>query len=375
MPVWRTRRARPDWRRWPTCSLTRMLPTGRLIGSSGACDNWAAVCAQIGAAHDVTSGVADGSVERCGHRCANGSQGRRGVRRGLDLVSVGAPDLFAHRAGRDPDALRRRSTPNSAAMLAGCGAMSVDTGRERRRRVGAAPRPVCGAAQPRRRSAAHQVDVHVDDATGPGYLERQVAVTDAHAVDTPCRGVGRHGVRSGSPYPRSASRCGAGGDGRSAGTGCRVCASNPTAPRPHHAVGGVVIHVITRAQSLEDPAADTARHRSHPATPDPEPDGRRRHSPNPTPEHRPRGLRPASEPGPAAPAVGDAVAQRRALLGGAPPLLPKPWYTYNWAGLLAALNAERRRVPAAPPAVILGGPVMPAALVDLAAMHATITAR
>jgi hypothetical protein len=40
--------------------------------------------------------------------------------------------------------------------------------------------------------------------------------------------------------------------------------------------------------------------------------------------------------------------------------------------LTAALNADTGKCPAAPPAVILGGPVLPAPIAAQAAMHATL---
>jgi hypothetical protein len=68
----------------------------------------------------------------------------------------------------------------------------------------------------------------------------------------------------------------------------------------------------------------------------------------------------------------DLTTQRRALVGEPPPLLPKPWFAYTWSGLTAALNADTGKCPAAPPAVILGGPVLPAPIAAQAAMHATL---
>jgi hypothetical protein len=70
--------------------------------------------------------------------------------------------------------------------------------------------------------------------------------------------------------------------------------------------------------------------------------------------------------------VGDLTAQRRGLLGPTPALLPKPWYTYTWSALNAALNAERGELCPARPGVLLGGAVVPAPVVALAAMHAAI---
>jgi hypothetical protein len=54
------------------------------------------------------------------------------------------------------------------------------------------------------------------------------------------------------------------------------------------------------------------------------------------------------------------------------PLLPKPWYTYDLPGLTAALAADCGEYAAARPAVILGGAVLPGAVVGQNAIHATI---
>jgi hypothetical protein len=62
------------------------------------------------------------------------------------------------------------------------------------------------------------------------------------------------------------------------------------------------------------------------------------------------------------------------LVGEQPPLLPRPWYTYSWSGLTAALGADRGEHCPAAPAVILGGAVMPAAVAAQVAIHASIKA-
>jgi hypothetical protein len=71
--------------------------------------------------------------------------------------------------------------------------------------------------------------------------------------------------------------------------------------------------------------------------------------------------------------VGDLSAQRRSLVGAQPPLLEKPWYRYTWSGLCAAINADPGEFSPVGPAVILGGPVLPAPVAAHAALHATIT--
>lgn len=66
------------------------------------------------------------------------------------------------------------------------------------------------------------------------------------------------------------------------------------------------------------------------------------------------------------------TAQRRALVGENPPLLPELWQSYSLSGLIEALAADRGEFCSARPAMILGGTVLPAPVAAQIAMHATI---
>jgi hypothetical protein len=70
---------------------------------------------------------------------------------------------------------------------------------------------------------------------------------------------------------------------------------------------------------------------------------------------------PERPPGPAphSPPIGDLTTQRRGLVGPAPNLLPKPWYTYSRSALSTALNAARGELCPARPGVIPRRPGRP----------------
>jgi Domain of unknown function (DUF222) len=309
-------------------------------------DNWAAVCAQIGAAHEVTSGVASGLLmdaitlrERLPQVGALFAEG---------LISYRQVHLICTRTllVRDLDALRGLDA-ELAAELRHRGAMSVC---EAERTIDTLVLKHDPYAVRRTQATARSTyaDVHVDDATGVGYLNAKLTVTDLQAVDARADALA---ATTCDRDPRTldqrrAAALGALGFGWDR-LPC-LCERPDCQAARKPAGGGVVIHVIARP--------DTA------ATDGPTPQ-----PPSTTPpEH-------AADTATPAPPVGDLSAQRRALVGQPPPLLPRPWSSYDWPGFLAALNADPGQHPAAPAAVILGGPVLPAPIAAQAAIHATIT--
>ncbi|MGV9797585.1 DUF222 domain-containing protein [Mycobacterium sp. NPDC003449] len=308
-------------------------------------DNWSAVCAQIGAAHDVTSGVANGLLtdavilrERLPKVAAVFATGGIGYR--LVHQICGRTVLV-----KDADALRAVDAELADLVAAG-GAMSVDQAEKDIDALILRHDPLA-VRRTRISSRGHRVDVFVDDASGIAHLDATMSVTDAHAVDrrvdalagTVCD----HDPRD--LDERRAAALGAMGFGWDR-LPC-LCESPDCEATAKPPVGGIVIHMIARQDAVE-PATVADRGVETESVDEP------------------------VETGPDVAATGDLVAQRRALVGPAPRLLPIPWYTYSWAGLLDALNTDRGELCPAGPGVLLGGPVVPAPVVAHAALHARI---
>lgn len=311
-------------------------------------DNWSAVCAQIGAAQAVTSGVASGLLmdavalaERLPAVAAVFAAGEISYR-------------LVHRIClrtmmvTDPDALKAIDA-EVAVMVVSSGALSMD----------AADKAIDGlvlAHDPyavRRTEVAargHRVTVRVDDASGTGYLEASMSVLDVEAVDRRADALART-VCDQDPRTLEARRSAALG---AMGFGwdrlpclCERADCDATS-RP--AAGGVVIHVIAREDTIAAGAAD--------------PDGP---APEPPPDVVPQ---PEPEPEPEPAPTGDLTAQRRALTTKPPLVLSKPWYRHTLSELMAACRADRGEFCPAAPGVILGGGVVPAPVLAQAALHA-----
>jgi hypothetical protein len=313
-------------------------------------DNWAAVCAQIGAAHQVTSGVASGLLmdavtlrERLPQVGALFAEG---------LISYRLVHLICTRTTLvgDPDALRALDA-ELAQLLRHRGAMSVCEA-ERTIDTLVLTHDPHGVRRTQASSRGCSVEVYVEDATGIAHLSGTVAATDGTAFDqrlhalaaTTCERDPR------TLDQRRAAALGALGFGWDR-LPC-LCERPDCAAATKPAGGGVIIHVIAPVDTV-----DTVDTRTNPQPPaDPEP---------------PTAPAPETETG--SPPVGDLATQRRALVGAPPPLLPKPWSSYNWSGLVAAINADPGQTCPAAPGVILGGAVLPAPIAAQAAIHATIT--
>jgi hypothetical protein len=210
--------------------------------------------------------------------------------------------------------------------------------------------------------------VCVDDASGSGHLDATMSVTDAQAVDKRVDALART-VCDNDPRDldeRRSAALGAMGFGWDR-LPC-MCESPDCDAATKPSVGGIVIYMIARHDAVD---AGTG------GSPDENPDGG---GSDPAPDENaevdsvdvPAESDPEHASEPDAPRTGDLIAQRRALVGAPQKLLPRPWYTYSWSALTAALNSGRGELCPAGPGVILGGAVVPAPVVAQAAMHANI---
>ena len=155
-------------------------------------DNRAAVCAQIGAAHDVTSGVAHGLLtdavvlrERLPKVAQVFADGR---------ISYRMVHLICTRTllVRDRDALEVLDEALAERVASG-GAMSKDQAEKTIDTLVLMVDPFA-VCRTQTRSRGHYVDVLVDDASGTAHVEAAVSVTDGHAVQ-----ISRRGASGGYP--------------------------------------------------------------------------------------------------------------------------------------------------------------------------------
>ncbi|KAA0117228.1 HNH endonuclease signature motif containing protein [Mycolicibacterium sp. P9-22] len=331
-------------------------------------DNWSAVCAQIGATHGITSGVASGLL--------------------MDAVALAErlPDLrqlFAAGAlsyktvhiicthtmmVKDPDARRAIDTALATEFASGH-AMSVDQIEKAVDTVVLTHDPLAV-----RRSEAtahgHRADVFIDDASGTAQLSASLSVADGMAVDKRAdalaRTVCQHDPRS--LDMRRAAALGAMGFGWDR-LPC-LCEREDCEAAAKPPAGGVVIYVVARQDAVQappDPPADGPPPGDGdgdipggaPADSDPAPGPELQTDPEPEPE-------------PDAPPVGDLAAQRRALVSRRRPLFSKPWYLHTWPELISGLRGDRGEFCPVAPGVILDGPVVPAPVIAQLALHATL---
>ena len=326
------------------------------------CDNWSAVCAQIGAAHEVTSGVASGLLTDA-----------VALRERLPgVAAVFAEGLMSYRLVhtictrtmlvKDPDALREIDA-ELADLLVRWGAKSREKSEKDVDELVLRHDPY---AQRRTESACRDthLDVQTDSANGVCYVTATVLAPDGEAIDKRADALART-VCDRDPRTLDQRRAAAlsamayGWDRLPC-----LCESDACDAAAKPAGGGVVIHVIAH-QDVVDAA---------------QPDGGA--GPEDAREHDGGAHGKAGVPNdsdcaatvPPQPTVGDLTAQRRALVGENPPLVPKPWQSYTLRGLLDELAADPGEFCAAGPAKILGGAVLPAPVAAQVALHATIKA-
>lgn len=303
-------------------------------------DNWGAVCARIGAAHAVTSGVVSGllmdavtlreRLPRVGEVFADG------------LISYRAVHLICTRTMlvKEAGALRRLDA-EAAEMLRGWGAKTLA---EVRRDIDALVLRHDPHAVRRNESSSrgNHVDVDADPGDGVAYVTARVSTTDGEAFDRRADALART-VCDRDPRDldqRRAAAMGAMGFGWDR-LPC-LCETDGCEAAGRPAAGGVVVHVIVGPENVEDESDCTSTEPAH----DPQPAEERRR--------------------------GDLTSQRRALVGARSPLLPKPWYRYTLRGLIAALAPGEGQFCPARPGVILGGGVLPAPVAAQAAVHAVV---
>ncbi|VEG58559.1 HNH nuclease [Mycolicibacterium aurum] len=370
-------------------------------------DNWSAVCAQIGAAHAVTSGVVNGLL-----------MDAVTLRERLPRVgAVFAEGLIAYRLVHlicartmlvtDPEALR--AVDNELAdQLRQWGAKSMD---QAERDIDTLV--LCHDPDAVRRTESSNrgayVEVNAAHATGTAYVSATVSLTDGEAFDRRADALART-VCARDPRTldqRRGAALGAMGFGWDR-LPC-MCENDDCDAAAKPPVGGVVVHVVVRQDTLDAGEPDGPSNPGGPSDPDGIPqnpsdpqhtgvpgggpegaedsqgrpetadnvDGHADGTPDPAGAHRlePETTSTTTEPTAdqqPCPAAASLTAQRRALVGDNPPLLPKPWYSYTLRGLLAALTDGPGQFSTAGPAAILGGAVIPAPVAAQLAMHATI---
>ena len=333
-------------------------------------DNWGAVCAQIGAAHEVTSGVVSGLLmdavalrERLPKVAAVFAAGRISYR----LVHA----ICTRTALVQDRAALKAVDAELAAQLCGRGAMSVDQAHRDIDALVLRHDPYA-LRRTQNKVRGQYAQLHVDDASGTAELTATLSVTDGKAVDQRADALART-VCEGDPRTldqRRAAALGAMGFGWDR-LPCLCeradCAAAATPP-----VGGIVIHVITRADTLDTRPSIDEPHPDDPGPDEPVPDPGPETQSESESESESESVSDAEPESAPAALVGDVAAQRRSLVGPQPALLPRPWYTYTWSGLNAALDDDPGEHCDAGPAVILGGAVLPAPVAAHAAGHATI---
>lgn len=312
-------------------------------------DNWSSVCAQIGAAHEVTSGVAGGLLtdatvlrERLPRVAAVFAEG---------LISYRLVHAICTRTMlvKDPDALREIDAELAEQLLT-WGAKSREKSESDIDELVLRYDPY---AVRRTESACRgaYLDVQTDSANGVCHVTATVSAPDGEAFDKRADALARTVC---DRDPRTLEQRRAAALAAMAFSWDRLpcmCESEGCDAATKPAGGGVVIHVIAR-QDIVDAAQLGAG-----AGPDDD------------------SAADADETDAASspqPAVGDLTAQRRALAGENPPLLPKPWQSYTLSGLIEALGADPGELCSARPAKILGGVLLPAPLAAQVALHATI---
>ena len=333
-------------------------------------DNWSAVCAQIGATHAVTSGVASGLLMD-----AVALAERLPTLRALfaaGTLSYKTVHIICTRTMmvKDPDA-RRAIDAVLATEFASGAAMSVDQIEKAVDTVVLTHDPLAV-----RRSEAtahgHRADVFVDDASGTAHLTASLSVTDGLAVDKRADALART-VCDRDPRSldmRRAAALGAMGFGWDRlpclceREDCEAAATPP--------VGGVVIYVIARQDAVDAEPAPAPEPEPEPPVDGPAPgDGDAgRAAPDgsesePGPEREPD---PETDP----PPVGELAAQRRALVSRRRPLFSKPWFRHTWPELISGLRGDRGEFCPVAPGVVLGGPVVSAPVIAQLALHATL---
>jgi hypothetical protein len=340
------------------------------------CDNWASVCAQLGAAQTITSGLANGLLTNAvimgEHYPLVGQVFSDGLISYLLVRTICTRTALV----KDPDA-RRALDAELAAALRGWGAKGVD------RTIADIDALVLkhdpyAVRRDEETVRTTKVTVHHDKGGGVTYIDATVDAVDGAAFDERADRLART-VCSRDPRTldqRRAAAVGAMGFGWDRlpclceHPDCDAAAIPP--------VGGVVIHVITGPEALQR-ESDVP-----PPVEDPGPEDDVEPPPDEVDDDEVETddvddvpLPPEPDPDPDAPEpafIGDLDVQRRSLVRKSKPLLSKPLREYTWAELLAELSNDPREFSPARPGVILGGPVLPGPVIAKLAITATLRA-
>ncbi len=337
-------------------------------------DNWSAVCAHIGAAQAITSGVASGLLMDAVALTERLPRVRALFAAGVLSYRVVHRICMRTALVKDPDALRAVDK-GLAEEFASAGAMSVD---QQDAAIDALILIHDPYAVRRSASAArsHRLDVCVEGGSGTAYLTATMSVTDAQAVEERADALART-VCAHDPRPFEVRRAAAlGAMGFDWDRLPCLCERADCAAASKPAGGGVIIYVVADADAVGGGGGGPAPEpEPEPPMPEPESPTPRPEPESPTPRPEPPTPRPEPEPEPEstpAPAVGDLAAQRRALVIPPKSLLSKPLREHTWAELSAAYAADRGEISPATPGMVLGGPVLPAAVVSQLALHARV---
>ncbi|MCP9272428.1 HNH endonuclease signature motif containing protein [Mycolicibacterium arenosum] len=345
------------------------------------CDNWASVCAQIGAAQTLTAGMVNSLLTHA--VVLREKLPKVGAVFAEGLITYLLVRTICRRTAlvKDPAALAAIDA-ELAAELRGWGAKSLDqTDADIDALILRHDPHAVRRVQDVVRSTGVTVDT--DGATGVSRIEATVEATDGAAfqrrVELLARTVCDRDPRTADQ--RRAAAVGAMGFGWDR-LPC-MCETDGCAAASRPAVGGVVIHVITRRDTLHgttdqpppDPEPEPPTTPEHPeerfdVDPQPPDDG---DEPSPDPDPDVETDSPNGESGSNPVPAGDLTAQRRGLVGEQPRMLSKPLREYTITELVDEVSADRGQYCPASPGVILGGPVLPAPVIARLAMHATVT--
>jgi hypothetical protein len=322
-------------------------------------DNWGAASAEIGAAHQLTTGVAS-------HLLLIGTAVRDRLPKIAALFHDG---LIAYRLVativnrtaliKDPDA-RRAVDTELAAMIVEWGPMSLDKTDEAIDALIAQHDPYA-LRRTQTKARGRAVDVYRDDATGLATLFATLFATDAEAfdqrLDTIAGTVCENDPRT--LDQRRSDAIGAIGHGHDR-LACLCNNQDCLGAIPTPSI--VVVHVVAHSESVNTrPATSLPDEGGTPAEPAIADDD---DSDATAPEHTEPSASPSTET--------DAATQHASLDGEQPLMFSKPLREMTLAEVYAESTADPGEPLATPPGVIIGGPLLPGPVVARAARHAKL---
>jgi hypothetical protein len=294
-------------------------------------DNWAAVCAEIGAAQQLTSGAAS-------HLLLVAVALRDRLPKVATLFTAGVIGYrliatIVHRSAliKDPAALRAVDAA-LARTVQQWGPMSLD---KTDQAIDALITEFDPYALRRTQGNARSrtVEVYLDDASGIATLWASLFATDAKALDERLDALA---ATTCDADPRTSDQRRADGLGALAhGQDRLTClCGNDECPAAETVASNVVIHVVAHHDTITT-------------------------DPNPTPD-------------PEDPPANTPAAQHDSLDGQAPPMFSKPLREMTLAEVIRESNADPGEPFATRPGTIVGGPLLPGPVVARAVLNATI---